>query len=124
MCKNVKYKLSKIWRHIVANIKVIRIEEEKLDFFNVAKLESKMISLFKEQPDAIVFDMSKVQIADSRAIGLFVGFKIQSEAKDIEFAMFGLTKDVQYIFKVTTIDKTINIYENEEEAIKALEELI
>lgn len=108
----------------MVNIHVIRIEEEKLNFFNVAKLESKMMALFKEKPDAIVYDMTRVQIADSRAIGLFVGFKIQCEAKDIEFAMFGLTKDVQYIFKVTTIDKTISIYENEEEALEKIEELI
>ena len=108
----------------MTDIRVIRIEEEKLDFFNVAKLESKMIALFKEKPDAIVFDMSKVLIADSRAIGLFVGFKIQADAKDVEFAMFGLTNDVQYIFKVTTIDKTISIYENEQEALEKIEDLI
>ncbi|MGD9580633.1 MAG: STAS domain-containing protein [Vampirovibrionia bacterium] len=108
----------------MANIKVIRIEDEKLDFFNVANLESKMIGLFREKPDVILFDMTNVQMADSRAIGLFVGFKIQSDAKDIEFGLFGLTKDVQYIFKVTTIDKTISIFEDEQEALEKLEDMI
>ena len=103
-------------------IRILKLEDTRLDFFNVAKIESTMLKLMKEEAKAILIDMTRVEYADSRAIGLFVGFKIQCDSKNIKLALFNLSEDVKYIFKVTAVDTAINIYENEEVAIKEINE--
>lgn len=101
-------------------ISFLRIKEEQLDFTTVVSLEKSMLSLMKSDSKAILIDMSNVVYADSRAIGLFVGLKIQCDSKKKLLGLFNLHSDVRYIFKVTAVDTAIKIYDNELDAVRAI----
>lgn len=108
----------------MTNIEKIVIESEKLDFVSIVDFEKTIMKLLRSDAKAILLDMKNVEYADSRAIGMFVSFKLQFDSKDKFFALFNLTSDVKYIFRVTSVDTAIKIFDDEESAIKAAENYI
>lgn len=105
-------------------IKILRVEHSRLDFDTVVSLEKDLMKIMREAPKAILVDLQNVIFADSRSIGLFIGYKIQTDAKKIAFGLFNITEEVQYILRVTAVDTALNCYETEQEAIEEIKELI
>lgn len=106
------------------NIKILRVDHPRLDFDTVVNIEKELMGILREKPDALLIDLEKVEFADSRSIGLFIGYKIQCDGKKIKFALFNITEDVKYILRVTAVDTALNCYDTEQEAIEEIKELI
>ncbi|MEW5820871.1 MAG: STAS domain-containing protein [Cyanobacteriota bacterium] len=106
------------------NIKIVTIAQERLDFSTVVEFEQQMMKYFRESHKAIIVNMKNVDYADSRAIGLFVGLKMQCKNKGILFGLCCMHPDVRYIFKVTSVDTAIDVFDCEDEALNHFETIL
>lgn len=73
-----------------------------------------------ESPDitSLVINFDKVNFIDSSGIGLIVSIFKTMQQKEGQFALTNLSKKNEEIFSITRLNKILNIYDSEEEAVK------
>lgn len=75
-----------------------------------------------DSPDikALVINFEKVNFIDSSGIGLIVSIFKTMQQKDGQFGLTNLSKKNDEIFAITRLNKILNIYQSEDEALKAI----
>ena len=106
------------------DIFVLKITETHLDFDSVVNFEKILYDHINQGYKAILMDFQNVEMVDSRAIGLFIAYKIFCDKKNVIIGFINMCKDVEYIFKVTKINTVLNIYKTHNEAVEGVKKLI
>ena len=90
-----------------------------LDGVNEAKA---YLKTHLDSPDikGLVINFEKVNFIDSSGIGLIVSIFKTMQQKDGQFGLTNLSKKNEEIFSITRLNKILNIYQSEEEALKAI----
>ena len=109
-----------IFSHRVDNgICIIAIEGNiALDGVNEAK-EFLKPHVESDEIKGIVINFEKVNFIDSSGIGLIVSVFKTMQERSGSFAITNLSKKNEEIFTITRLNKRLNIYPTEEEAISA-----
>ncbi len=109
-----------IFSHRVDNgICIIAIEGNiALDGVNEAK-EFLKPHVESDEIKGIVINFEKVNFIDSSGIGLIVSVFKTMQERSGSFAITNLSKKNEEIFTITRLNKILNIYPTEEEAISA-----
>ena len=103
----------------VDDIKVLRIKEDRLDSHLAPDLKTQLLVLNK-LGGKVIIDLSKTQYIDSSGLGaLLLGLRQAKEANTL-FAICGAQKRVKNLINIAHLDKVLVNYENEFEAIEAL----
>jgi anti-sigma B factor antagonist len=103
----------------VDDIKIIRIKEERLDSHLAPDLKTQLLVLNK-QGGKVIIDLTKTQYIDSSGLGaLLLGLRQAKEA-NTQFAICGAQKRVRNLINIAHLDKVLVNYENEFEAIEAM----
>lgn len=98
---------------------IIKVETSKLDFFDGYKLQKEAELYLKEEIFNIIIDLKEVNYISSRGLGILVDIhkKCQKSGKLI---LCNLSEDVMSVFKLTVLNNFFIIVDNEEEAIKLM----
>ncbi len=87
--------------------------------FNAAvseKFKEESVRYIEEGNIRIVLDMSKVSFMDSSGLGALV-FLLKKANQKAEFGIFGISKMVENLLKLTKTHKAFRIFKNREEAV-------
>lgn len=103
----------------VDDTKVLRIKEERLDSHLAPDLKTQLLVLNK-QGGKVIIDLTNTQYIDSSGLGaLLLGLR-QAKESDTLFAICGAQKRVKSLINIAHLEKVLVNYENEFEAIEAL----
>jgi len=89
------------------------------DFEDVVILKAKLQNLQGKKEIKIIMDMRRIIIISYYAIGMFVACARELREKNGDIKFYGLQLRVRQAFSATRIDKLLNCFETEEEAIKS-----
>ncbi|WP_083244136.1 STAS domain-containing protein [Leptospira tipperaryensis] len=65
-------------------------------------------------PEIISFFLGKVKFIDSSGIGIIIKVRNQIREKNGTVNIFGLNKSLNSVFRLSGLDKIVNLYTNEE----------
>lgn len=110
-----------VFSHRIDNgVCVVSIEGNiALDGVNEAKAYLKP-HLENPEVTGLVMNFEKVNFIDSSGIGLIVSIFKTMQQKEGRFALTNLSKKNEEIFSITRLNKILNIYETEDQAMEAL----
>lgn len=76
--------------------------------------------LESDEVKGLVMNFDKVNFIDSSGIGLIVSIFKTMQQKEGQFALANLSKKNEEIFSITRLNKILDIYDSEKEAVDAL----
>lgn len=67
----------------------------------------------------VVFDLSKITLMCSVGLGVVLSCQALIQRQEGKLSLFGLNKDLQFLFAIERVDKVFKIFETEKEAIES-----
>ena len=75
-----------------------------------------------ENTGKILIDLEHLEYISSAGLGVFISYLEQLKQQNIQLIIFGLKEKVLEVFEILGLQHLMNIKENKEEAIKAINE--
>lgn len=102
-----------------AQVPVIALTGE-VDVYTAPRLKQQMISLLDGGATNLVVDLTGVEYLDSTALGVLIGGLKRMRERDGDVVLVCPGARIRRVFEITGLDKIFGIYENEDDAWKAL----
>lgn len=102
------------------DVAVITLPMTTLDASTVGEFEREILPLLKTRT-RWVMDMSNLEFVDSSGLGMFMRCLRPLRAAGGDLKLFGMTKPVRTIFELVRFHRIIEIYNTQEEAIRAFQ---
>ncbi len=100
-------------------MKVIYLNEERLDAHNSEELKAEMNRLFEGGTRYILIDLMDVRFIDSSGLGVLVsGFK-NASTRQGSLKLCGLQSQVKSMFELTRLHRVFDIYQTVDEGINS-----
>jgi len=96
---------------------IVDIDAQNVDFRNCEAIKSAVAGMVVEGRSNVVLNLSKVSFMDSSGLGVILFCKRTCEEAGGKFGAFGLQNYVNNLVNLTNLNKTIDIYPSEAEAI-------
>lgn len=96
---------------------IVDIEVQNVDFRNCETIKSIVAGVVAQGQKNIVLNLSKVSFMDSSGLSVILFCKRTCEEVGGSFGAFGLQSYVNNLVNLTNLNKTIDIYPGEPEAI-------
>ena len=98
---------------------IVDIETQNVDFRNCETIKSAVAGIVSGGKKDILLNLSKVSFMDSSGLSVILFCKRTCEEANGRFAVFGLQSYVNNLVNLTNLNKTIDIYKDENEAATA-----
>jgi len=98
---------------------IVDIETQNVDFRNCETIKSAVASIVSGGKKDILLNLGKVSFMDSSGLSVILFCKRTCEEANGRFAVFGLQSYVNNLVNLTNLNKTIDIYKDENEAVSA-----
>jgi len=99
------------------NKTIVDIDAQNVDFRNCEAIKSSVAGMVSQGQKNIVLNLSKVSFMDSSGLSVILFCKRTCEEADGTFGAFGLQNYVNNLVNLTNLNKTIDIYQTEAEAV-------
>ncbi|MDD3150834.1 MAG: STAS domain-containing protein [Candidatus Gastranaerophilales bacterium] len=96
---------------------IVDILSSNLDSTLVNTLKNILDSLINENKYDILVDFSNVEVVDTLALGCLITSNKECMKKGGQISLFGVNNDILMILYIIKLDKHINIYNNEKDAL-------
>ncbi|WP_373532588.1 STAS domain-containing protein [Vampirovibrio sp.] len=96
---------------------IVDIETQNVDFRNCEAIKSSVAGFVSQGQKNILLNLSKVNFMDSSGLGVILFCKRACDEAGGSFGAFGLQNYVNNLVNLTNLNKTIDIYNNESEAV-------
>jgi len=100
------------------NIPILRLEG-KIIGDSVPTLKKKMDEQIEKGEGRLILDLSDVPLMDSSALGMIVATLQEIKKDNGKLVLFNPQKAVANVLSITRLDSIIEIYQDEEAAIKS-----
>lgn len=107
-----------VQREDKGEVTILRMQGE-LNFENTVWLRGELHDLLKENRIQLLLDLKGVDFISSYTVGVFVAFSRDLREKSGDIKFLNLQPRVQMTFEATRINKILDTFENEDEAIAA-----
>ena len=98
---------------------IVDIETQNVDFRNCETIKSTVAGVVSGGQKDILLNLSKVSFMDSSGLSVILFCKRTCEEANGTFAVYGLQSYVNNLVNLTNLNKTIDIYGDEAEALSA-----
>lgn len=89
------------------------------DVLNSGEIKNKILEKVSDVVSKdLVIDLTNVSYIDSSGLGVLIGLHKQCKLNGRRLKLFGLNKQLEELFSLTSLDKILNIYNTFEDAIK------
>jgi anti-sigma B factor antagonist len=105
-------------RHEGAKV-VIDVETDNVDFRNAEMFKSMLANLVQQGHKNLVLNLRQVNFMDSSGLSVLLSGKRVTEESGGSFSICGLQGYVNNLINLTNLNKTIAVFANDMEAIKA-----
>lgn len=96
---------------------IVDIDAQNVDFRNCEAIKSSVASLVGQGQKNVLLNLSKVSFMDSSGLGVILFCKRTCEEAGGTFGIYGLQNYVNNLVNLTNLNKAIEIYATESEAI-------
>ena len=91
-----------------------------LSIENISPFEAQL-NRHVENNSHIIIDLNDLTFIDSSSLGIIVVYFTKSEKNKKHFALINVNQDIMQMFKITGLDKRIQIFSSLNEALKILD---
>ena len=91
-----------------------------LSIENISPFEAQL-NRHVENKSHIIIDLADLTFIDSSSLGIIVVYFTKSEKNSRHFALINVNHDIMQMFKITGLDKRINIFSSLEDALDRLD---
>ncbi|EPR43961.1 anti-sigma-factor antagonist [Desulfovibrio sp. X2] len=102
------------------NCIVARPETKDLRFDVSNEFKQALVELIEARPDHLVIDISDIEFVDSTALSAFIAAKSRLAAKGKTLVLFGQSKAVTGVLRLTSLDKFLNLMPDLDAALASL----
>ncbi len=92
----------------------------EIDMYTSSQVWKHLKNLFKNNPRAIIVDLSKVPFIDSFGLASLVEGLQWSHHNNINFRLTSLTPAVKDVFKMANLMTVFEIYDSKKDALKSI----
>jgi stage II sporulation protein AA (anti-sigma F factor antagonist) len=96
---------------------VIRMQVNRLDSHNSAALKLELRRLVDQRPAVVIVDFSMVSFVDPNGLAALLAGEQVAARNGCRIRVAGLSPDVHSVFAVAQIDRIIDIFPTEREAL-------
>lgn len=97
------------------------LTSQVLDEMNVQQLGQELNDLVdKEGKSRLVINFSKIKFLSSAVLGKLISLNKKMTAQKGRMAFCAINADIMQVFKITRLDKLIDIYDDEDAAVKGV----
>jgi len=90
-----------------------------LSIENISPFET-LLKKYVDSGSHILINLSDLTFIDSSSLGIIVVYYTKSEKNNKHFALVNVNQDIMQMFKITGLDKRINIFKSINEATEKL----
>lgn len=89
------------------------------DMLNSSKIKNQILEKVSDTfSKDLLIDLTDVSYIDSSGLGVLIGLHKQCKLNGRKLKIFGLNKNLQELFSLTSLDKILNIYDTLEKAME------
>ncbi len=96
---------------------IVDIDAQNVDFRNCEAIKSAVANMVAQGQKDILLNLSKVSFMDSSGLSVILFCKRACEEGSGTFGVYGLQNYVNNLVNLTNLNKTIEIYQTETEAV-------
>lgn len=96
---------------------IVDIDAQNVDFRNCEAIKSSVAGMVAQGQKNILLNLSKVSFMDSSGLSVILFCKRTCEEAGGTFGVYGLQNYVNNLVNLTNLNKTIDIYQDEAEAV-------
>jgi anti-sigma B factor antagonist len=101
------------------DILIVRLDVERLDASVATSFKHKMAAFITGGNHSIILDLSRIEFIDSSGLGSIVSI-LKLIADRGALILYGISKNVMSMFKLTHMDRVFQIFSSEAEALSSL----
>ena len=102
----------------IGSVIVVRIKEKRLTSHEAPEMKTAFLALMEVEGEEYVINLKDVEYMDSTGLGAFLFGIRQAERYDKEIIFCELSPRIQSLVRIAQLEKIIEIFEKEEDAIK------
>ena len=99
---------------------ILRFTVDALNTTNSADVKTEFLGLMADGETHLVVNLGRIEKIDSSGIGALLFGKRQAASQNGSFDLVAVSPVVMKLLKIGMLDRVFNIYESEEDALKAL----
>ena len=103
---------------------IIDLKNDFLRYSLIKLLKNTLEDLIKSENTNIIINMSHVRSINSILFGIFIGIQCKCRKNGGRMCLFGVHPDLMLIFFIIKLDKYIDIYMNEYDALEQINPLL
>lgn len=96
---------------------IVDIDAQNVDFRNCEAIKSAVASMVAQGQKNVLLNLSKVSFMDSSGLSVILFCKRTCEEGGGTFGAYGLQNYVNNLVNLTNLNKTVDIFQNESEAV-------
>jgi anti-sigma B factor antagonist len=108
---------TKIASRQIGNKTVVDVDAQNVDFRNCEAIKSAVAGMVAQGQKDILLNLSKVSFMDSSGLSVILFCKRTCEEVSGTFGVYGLQNYVNNLVNLTNLNKTIDIFKSEAEAV-------
>ncbi len=104
-------------RVINDDVVVVDINDDNFEYPKTQVLKNYVMHLLDDQYKYLVLNLSNVMMLDSFGIAVFISIFKRCKQNGGNLTMFGLNKQVTHLMELTRMDRVLDIWEGEGQAV-------
>jgi len=98
-------------------VKIFRVLRDKLTCDTLEPMSQEVMNIIEEGNNKLVLNLSSVNYIDSYCAGFFMDIYRKLFSREGALKLVGINPRVQNVLTLVRIDKVVDIFENEKEAV-------
>ena len=98
---------------------VVTIAFSELSIEEVQEFKQHFYDLISETQNKFIIDMRRCTFLPSAVLGIMIGFNLKVKEKGGKIVFCNLTEEVRTIFNITHLNRVLEIFETQGDAVKA-----
>jgi anti-sigma B factor antagonist len=100
-------------------IKIIRVRKEKLTYDTLESINQQLLNIIEEGNYNLILNLSAVTYIDSYCAGFLMDIYRKLFNKAGHLKLVGLNPRVRNVLTLVRIDKVVDVFDNEEDAVNS-----
>ncbi len=100
------------------DVTIVVLPGDHLDANNSKEFKNDIEAVLKEY-DKMIFNMEQLKFVDSSGLGAILSCLRKLNSKDGDLKLYGMSKSVRALFELVRMHRVFDIYNSEDEAIRA-----
>ncbi len=107
-------------KEVIRDVTIVRVEDPQITMKEAPDVKTALLGLMVEPNPTILLNLDAVHKMDSTGMGALLFGIRQAEQHDKVLCVSNLNDKVRFLIRIARLEDVINVFENEAEALEAL----